>query len=1174
MRHIPLSLYIDTEFFVRKGLRLNGDEFLLIKDKIRQKALRLLVPEMMERELLRHYKRRAKECSDAIKSALKTHPLGDVLVLTTNVEELESECFERLRSEWESFKSHFTVVTLPLVGDLEEVVKSYFSIEAPFSDKKPKEFPDAFILSALDKYNRDYSSSIALISRDRDFIQACQKRRHIKPYENLEPYVTQLSEWANPTKLPEPELPDLTKPIITEDLREIKSIMSQGSGSTDLEENRLLRILTQQGESYRYFFLKGTDPHWLGLLVRNHFFATIPNAEHTSDGGITFPYWPPIKYLQNVCQQARDEVFQIISDLPETENPWVLDELISLILEIDHPESLEIFKAKLERFICCVRFGYENIIKLLNSPFFSNKTFIDIATSLLLKIVEFIPRSNDSDEVSPRFGEWEFQQILERGVYTFAEKEPFLVSRLLIDAVAGMLRLNFDKGEVEGEISHDHSEYWCRRLSEGEQYDGSKTVLVHALTHACEQVYSRALGTIEALNEALKNQQWSIFRRLRQHLYTQYPTEKTKLWIREMIVSHKGYAERKHSYEFNRMIRVASETFSEELLTKDDRAQIFNEILSGPPKLEFKEWMAERFSEEGFEKRKAFFHREQLQPFESILFGEYLEYYSGLKADNPDPIPDADYSPFGKVTGGTVSFHSPETPDALSKYTDEQLLNYINTWEESRRDPENWLVEINISALADAFQTVFTQQILTSDRLDFWLNNISQIQRPVYVRAVLLSLQSCIQSRDFTFLAQTVKLARWILERPVTVQEDGSWKSDETREKPNWNSSRRAVGDLLDLCLKEEIQVPITWRSDLSELIETLCTQPDARLDNDERVILSQNDPVSEAINNTRSRALETVIHFGQWVRRQDPEDPVQEVGRILGKRLDKNSGLELTLPEYALLGMNFVGLVVLDESWAGKNKDVIFLKDDPTIWTVAFSSLLRYTNPFLGVFNILRDDFIFALDHLNDHLDKGDPNRDWIDTLGQHLFTYYLRSVDEIDGPNSLLGTFYQKTKEYPKRWKRLFDHIGILANNSGQYLDDVLKQRLRAFVGWRLNEANSKEVSSFTFWLEAECLDAEWRLDTFSQILDITTDERGEIDFNVKSLYQLLPTNENKVVTCFSKLAARATKNKSIYIHSNEAKEILRRGLASTDEVVRKHAEGARECLLKVDRFEFLDV
>ena len=61
MRHIPLSLYIDTEFFVRKGLRLNGDEFLLIKDKIRQKALRLLVPEMMERELLRHYKRRAKD---------------------------------------------------------------------------------------------------------------------------------------------------------------------------------------------------------------------------------------------------------------------------------------------------------------------------------------------------------------------------------------------------------------------------------------------------------------------------------------------------------------------------------------------------------------------------------------------------------------------------------------------------------------------------------------------------------------------------------------------------------------------------------------------------------------------------------------------------------------------------------------------------------------------------------------------------------------------------------------------------------------------------------------------------------------------------------------------------------------------------------------------------------
>ena len=53
MRHIPTSLYIDTEVFVRHGLRLDTKEFNSLKDTFAKGGLRLLVPAIMERELLR-----------------------------------------------------------------------------------------------------------------------------------------------------------------------------------------------------------------------------------------------------------------------------------------------------------------------------------------------------------------------------------------------------------------------------------------------------------------------------------------------------------------------------------------------------------------------------------------------------------------------------------------------------------------------------------------------------------------------------------------------------------------------------------------------------------------------------------------------------------------------------------------------------------------------------------------------------------------------------------------------------------------------------------------------------------------------------------------------------------------------------------------------------------------
>ena len=128
MRHVPIALYIDTSIFKSQGLRLDTKQFSILKDTFVQGGLRLLVPAMMERELLRHYQKRASEVVEALEKVQRIHPinhlfLGDI----PSKETVEEKCFNQLKDQWDTFKEHFTVELLPFVGNLWRCSRLVFS---------------------------------------------------------------------------------------------------------------------------------------------------------------------------------------------------------------------------------------------------------------------------------------------------------------------------------------------------------------------------------------------------------------------------------------------------------------------------------------------------------------------------------------------------------------------------------------------------------------------------------------------------------------------------------------------------------------------------------------------------------------------------------------------------------------------------------------------------------------------------------------------------------------------------------------------------------------------------------------------------------------------------------------------------------------------------------------
>ena len=380
-------------------------------------------------------------------------------------------------------------------------------------------------------------------------------------------------------------------------------------------------------------------------------------------------------------------------------------------------------------------------------------------------------------------------------------------------------------------------------------------------------------------------------------------------------------------------------------------------------------------------------------------------------------------------------------------------------------------------------------------------------------------------------------------------------------QNPDWSNTRRAVCDFIGICLKKGVDVPLTVRGQLGRLLERLCTQYERRLDENMPVMLDQYDPLTEGINNTRSLALQELVNFSFWLRRHDSECEFSELTTILENRFTQEDGvLHLTLPEYAILGRNYPGIVNLNKTWAIKHKADFLPQNTLPEWMAAFESLVGYNEPSTTTFKILQEDFNFVLQHLSDFKNRKPFREEPINVLGEHLFTYYLWNLYPLEGDGSLLEQYYQLTNNSPEHWGNLFNYIGHRLSNSQKDLGQNLKEKTMKFCEWRIEQKRPTELRHFTFWLQAECLDAEWRLNAYSKVLDICEVESW--GFHLKTLCEMLPNHTAKVVECFLKLTERVKKD-NFYIQ--EAKTILKAGRESSDEDVRDMTKRSLDNLLK---------
>lgn len=941
---------------------------------------------------------------------------------------------------------------------------------------------------------------------------------------------------------------------------------------------------------HEYFFTRLKNPLWIQPLVERGCFQSPPKMRKLPGGYIQTPVWPELRYLKNLVSEATDEVLEdkvleVVRALPEADNPRVYDDILDIALQLHGGKSARLMEKVLES--TELDYGYSPRFRLAELlKHWTNENQFEAALKLTEVLVPFVADDKDKakrklrrkdptdlDAIvkkmrdtrlkpTPPISNREYCKILADGVRALAEKEPYKVARLLIDAAANMIRLRTHEENLDTDI--DYSEYWCERLIQAEgDHDDAKKSLVHTLTFACEKVYEKLPGSVFKLDMAIRQQQWRVFKRLRHHLYAQYPTEVTKPWIQELIREYEGYDKWEYTYEFQRMIRSACEHFGTALLAKDELKQIFDCICNGPSK--------DGLTKEEHKRHQRRLHRLQFAPFNPVLFGEYETYFRELEAEAKDKISDDDYPPF-KTRVGHVSTRSPHSPEYLGSLTDEELLSFINEWEDSPPFFEgNTVIEVNIQGLSRTFQTVFKEKIVPNPkRHRFWMENCDRIERPIYVEKMINVLRECMQANNFDNLGEWLTFSEWVLSHPDD-SEDGIYDrhAGESRDNPNWSNSRWAVSDFIRTCFRADVDPPVSARTQFVKLLDMFCTQFDWRLDQH----LAGNEAIDKGTNTPRCRALEALIGFGLWLRDNDSAIDVPEVVEILEKRLAPTAEHPLTLSEYAILGENYNRLFLLNEACATAHKSVLFPLDEFPKWLAAFDNFLGFNSLSKQTFEVFQDDFIFALEHLRDIKKQDRPDDTLIDMIGQCLFGYYLQELYPLRGEESLIERYYQATDSDREQWANLFDYVGHqLWETTGQ-LDTNVKEKNIDFFEWRFKVGEPAELQQFTYWLKAECLDPQWRLNAYSEILDITKAEAMSITMEVEALCDMLPNHTEKVIECFAKLTEGIGDN-NISIFKEEATAILQAGFRSSEDSVRKNAERAHENLLRIGRFDLMEL
>ena len=919
-----------------------------------------------------------------------------------------------------------------------------------------------------------------------------------------------------------------------------------------------------------YFFENLSKPEWVQPLRDRGFFNDPPAANVSEKGGIGFNVWPASRYLLRMAEfpEVQELACEIALAVPETDPPNVRihEDLVDVACAL--PANLAVlfvpkaseWATSAYHFSLPERLG--TLIARLAGAGYPTES-IDLARHALAV------RQGPDGEPGGYFDDSQYEAIVHERAPVLVGKAGQPALRLLCDLLDDAVHLRH-----AGNKPYDGSSHWFQAL---DRDSGSGVVrsLVHAVRDAAENLAQRDESQVPEIVKILEDHEWQLFLRLALHLLLRFPNADADL-VRERIVRRQYFDDHAFEREYRLLTQEAFD-----LLGEAEQERILGWIAAGPDLEAYvansKSFLGTPPSEDEQAQYVRVWKRDRLQPLVQYVPHNWKRTYAELVRVEGWPNPVGHVEPRIKTRDGSRS-ESPLSTDQLLGMRIPDLLGHLREWEPE--SPDEFFGGRH--DLGEALGRAAQQDP------ERFANEAAQFRdlHPTYLAALFRAFGNLVREGRSILWEPVLSLACAVTEQPKSPPVQGP-SSDAPRAP--WTAARFAVGRLVDAALSAQpVPIPVQLKSTVRSILKSLTEDPDPLPPTPHEAQPDQlQNSLGVAINSVRGVALQAVVRFALWQRQSASDQAAtgQErdlqrlpaVRQILEQHLDPAQDPSSAIR--AVYGHSLPLLAHLDSEWVRQQIQRIFPNDPEhaSLHRAAWDTYLIYSRPHLPLLEIIYDEYSAAVERIGQGRRNGASQHDPEQHLADHLMVYYWhgRLPLEVGG---LLARFFERATDRLRSHALAF--IGRSLKATEGTIDPVILDRLATLWQSRLQTAKAQEsaagfreeLGTIGWWFASGQLDDDWGLAQVQAALDLV--ERAEPDHLIAKRLVEVADNENlilRVVRCLRSLLEAARDDWTFYGWRDEAKAILRLGLCSQVDAVRREAQDLVNIIVSLGHLDF---
>ena len=857
-----------------------------------------------------------------------------------------------------------------------------------------------------------------------------------------------------------------------------------------------LALIERRPVNRGYFFSKLESPDWIEPLVAAGYFKDPPPPRVNGDY-VSYPAWPESKYLARMAPVAPTQVAQVVGQIPDTDNVSVHEDLARAAVHLG-AQSMARWATREARWVSqqphiqfplgealgavverLVRVGKSGAAMKLARSLLTIRCVVDSAGQGSVREPSQPYETGVENSNGEREGEEEDRKTTELAASTVAmlssrivgllspyeyrqfvqRHVPVLVSHGGIKAL-DMLCDVFENALESDKLRRYDRAIWRPAIERPGQnrLNDLSDALIDAIRDASVELVDNGV-MLTTVVESLARRKSPMFKRMIFHLASERHSQDPDL-LAELAVCEDHFWDDRLLHEYSRLLGTVFP-----VLDDVRKNRVMQWIADGPA-------FHDSFVGDDEERRVCTIHwqRRRLAWIHEHLDDEWKEQYALIV----DEIGEPENSDFTSSTAMAIGPTSPVTAEELGSRSAEEIAQYVKSWKSSG-DP----MAPDEEGLARTLEAVVAKvpaEFLEAREL-FLEGSVR------YVSAVLAGLSQAVLDEIPIDWTATIDLMSSIA---AQRDDDSEWRY--ARQRCIWLLSEGLKDDLVDIRLRRAVWTIVVAMADDTDPSPEADSQPASSL-------------LTRSLNTVRGAALRAAFDYSLWVYRSVmgtsearpgafSMDRIPEVRVRLERHLDPAIDPSPTIR--SVYGEWFPHLVLLDEAWARQHVGSIFPDDHPKLRDAAWETYLRSCPVYNLPFELLRHQYLEAVDRLDELVERDSTTRESIGGfLGEHLVILAGRGLIAWADEDALLSGFFENAE--PGDADRAIWLVGRdLSEDETDVSDDVV-ERFRRLAEELLGllQENGRDrmghLKSLGWWIASGRFDPEWTLRSLTRLLEL---------------------------------------------------------------------------------------